>query len=110
MTNEGRVGSLPYLNLGINGSLLVVELVVIVGVHLQVVEGELLLDPLLESLALFEGQGIGLGNNGNNIDDVREFLQHNDIDRLESECSLGQLAYLEVTTGGGALTHGRKAG
>lgn len=47
-------------------------------------EGEFLLDALLERLTLFEGERVGLGNNGNNIDDIGQLLQNNDIDRLEA--------------------------
>lgn len=78
-------GIIAYLNLSVDGTLLIVQLVVIVGVHLQVVESKLLLDTLLESLALFEGKGVGLGDDGNDIDDVGELLQDNDIDGLETE-------------------------
>jgi hypothetical protein len=74
-----------YLNLSVDGTLLIVQLIVIVGVHLQVVEGELLLDALLESQALFEGEGIGLGDDGDDIDDIGQLLQDNDIDGLETE-------------------------
>jgi hypothetical protein len=78
-------GIIAYLNLSVDGTLLIVQLVVIVGVHLQVVESELLLDTLLESLALFEGERVGLGDDGNDINDVGQLLQDNDIDRLETE-------------------------
>lgn len=78
-------GIIAYLNLSVDGTLLVVQLVVIVGVHLQVVESELLLDTLLESLALFESERVGLGDDGNDINDVGQLLQDNDIDRLETE-------------------------
>jgi hypothetical protein len=76
---------IAYLNLSVDGTLLIVQLVVVVGVHLQVVEGELLLNALLESLALFEGEGIGLGDNGDDVDDIGQLLQDNDIDGLETE-------------------------
>lgn len=74
-----------YLNLSVDGTLLIVQLVVVVGVHLQVVESKLLLDALLESLALFKGEGIGLGDDWDDIDDVGQLLQDNDIDGLETE-------------------------
>jgi hypothetical protein len=48
------------------------------------VERELLLDPLLECLAFFEGEGIGLGDDGNNVDNIRELLQNDDINGLEA--------------------------
>jgi hypothetical protein len=84
-TNSGdRLGRFSYLDLGIDGPLLIVELIIIVGVHLQVVERELLLDPLLECLAFFEGEGIGLGDDGNNVDNIRELLQNDDINGLEA--------------------------
>lgn len=73
-----------YLDLSVDSTLLIIELVIIVRVHLQVVEGELLLDALLEGLTLFEGEGVGLGNNGNNVDDIGQLLQNNDIDGLEA--------------------------
>lgn len=73
-----------YLDLGIDSPLLIIELVVIIGVHLQIVERELLLDPLLESLTLFEGERVGLGDDGDDIDDVGQLLQNNDIDGLEA--------------------------
>jgi hypothetical protein len=78
-------GIVAYLNLSVDGALLIVQLIVIVGVHLQVMEGELLLDALLESQALFEGEGIGLGDDGDDIDDIGQLLQDNDIDGLETE-------------------------
>lgn len=46
------------LDLGVERALLLVELIVVVGVHLQVVEGELLLNSLLECGALLHGQGV----------------------------------------------------
>ena len=88
----GRVRNIPvrmegktvYLDLGVDRTLLVVELVVIVRVHLQVVEGKLLLDPLLEGLALFQRQGVGLGDHGNDVDHIGELLQNDNINRLEA--------------------------
>lgn len=77
--------SLSYLNLSIDSPLLIVQLAVVVGVHLQVVEGELLLNALLESLALLQGQRIGLGDDGDDIDNVGELLQNHNIDGLEAE-------------------------
>jgi hypothetical protein len=48
------------------------------------VEGELLLDTLLERLALLQSEGIGLGNDGNDVDDIRQLLKNNNIDGLEA--------------------------
>lgn len=72
-----------HLDLAVDDSLLLVELVVVVRVHLQVVEGKLFLDALLECLLLLEGERVGLGNDGNNIDDVGQLLEDDNIDRLE---------------------------
>jgi hypothetical protein len=47
------------------------------------VESKLLLDALLESLSLLEGQGVGLGNDGDDVDDIGELLQDDNIDGLE---------------------------
>lgn len=47
-------------------------------------EGEFLLDPLLERLALLKGKRVGLGNHGNDIDDVGQLLQHNNVNGLEA--------------------------
>ena len=46
-------------------------------------ESKLLLDALLESLSLLEGQGVGLGNDGDDVDDIGELLQDDNIDGLE---------------------------
>lgn len=46
-------------------------------------ESKLLLDALFESLALFGGQGIGLGNDRDDIDDIGELLENNNINRLQ---------------------------
>lgn len=79
MAEEG-----PYLDLNVDSALLVVQLVVVVGVHLQVVESKLLLDSLLESQALLERKRIGLGDDRNNIDNIRQLLQDNDVNGLKA--------------------------
>lgn len=73
-----------YLDLDVHGTLLIVKLVIIIGVHLQVVESKFLLDSLLECLALLEREGVGLGDNGNDIDDVGQFLQNNNVNGFET--------------------------
>lgn len=72
------------LNLGIQCTLLLVELIVVVWVHLQVVESEFLLYTLLESTSLLQGQGIRLGNDRYDIDNIWELLQNHDINGLQS--------------------------
>ena len=59
-----------YLDLAVQGALLVVKLLVIIREHLEVVESKLLLDALLELLALLDSQGVSLGNDGDNVDDI----------------------------------------
>lgn len=46
-------------------------------------EGKLLLDALLEGEALLGGQGVGLGNDGDDIDDIRELLEDDNVNGLE---------------------------
>lgn len=74
------------IDVGIHGAFLLVLLVVVIGVHAQVVEGELFLDALFESLAFFEGQRVGFSDHGYNIDNVRKLLEHDNVDGLETEC------------------------
>lgn len=75
-------------------------------------EAELLLDALLERQALFEGEGVGLGNDWNHIDDIGKLLQNNDIDGLEAGEILisGSPGNIEAEVWAGSLTHGQKAG
>ena len=47
-------------------------------------EGKLLLYSLLECAALFEGQGVGFGDDRDDVDDVGELLEDDNIDGLES--------------------------
>jgi hypothetical protein len=72
-----------YLDLSVQSTLLVVKLLIIVREHLEVVESKLLLNALLESLALLDGQGVGLGNDWNDIDNVGELLEDDTVDRLQ---------------------------
>lgn len=74
-----------YLDLDVHHALLVVQLVVVIGVHLQVVESEFLLDSFLECLSLFQGQRVGLGNNGDNVHDIGKLLEDDNIDRLKAK-------------------------
>lgn len=46
-------------------------------------ESKLLLDALLELLTLLNGQGVGLGNDGNDVDNVGKLLQNDNVDGLE---------------------------
>lgn len=81
------IGSIAYLNLAVHGRFLAVILLVVIGVHADVVEGELLLYTVLEHLPLLQCQAVRLGNHGNNVHRLRELLQHDDIDWLQSMAS-----------------------
>lgn len=74
-----------YLNLGVDSTFLIIKFIVVIGVHLQVVESEFLLDSLLEGLALLEGQRVGLGDNRDDIDDVGQLLQDNNVNGFQTK-------------------------
>jgi len=71
------------LDLRVHGGLFTVVLLVLVWVHANVVESELLLDAVLEELSLLQGETIGLGDDRNDIDSLAQFLQDNNVDGLE---------------------------
>lgn len=62
------------LDLSIDCTLFVIKLIVVIGVHFQIVEGELLLDSFLERLAFLESKRVGFSDDGNHVDHVRELL------------------------------------
>lgn len=68
----------------VHGTLFLVLFLIVVGIHAQVVESELLLNTLLEGHALVQSEGVGLGDDGNYVDDVGEFLEYHDVDGLET--------------------------
>ena len=76
--------SSTYPDLRVERHLFLVVLLIVIRIHAQVMESELLLYPLLESQALLEGQAIRLGNDRNNIDDIAQLLQNDNVNRLES--------------------------
>lgn len=81
-----------YLDLLVDSGLFVVVLVVVVGVEADVVEGKLVSDSVLESLALLESQGIGLCNDGDDVDNLAQLLQDDYVDGLESmTCGLDEV-------------------
>jgi len=71
------------LNLSIERTFLLIQLVIVVRVHLQIVESEFFLDPLLESGALLQSKRVGLRDDRDNIDNIGELLQDDNIDRLK---------------------------
>lgn len=73
-----------YLDGRVESNLLLVVLLVVVGVHAQVVESKLLLYPLLEGSTLLQSQAITLGNDGHHVDELAQLLQHNDVNGLQA--------------------------
>ena len=76
-------------------------------------ESELLLDALLERQALFEGEGVGLGNDGNNVDNIGELLKDNNVNGLEAKVRVSSMtpgAWKTWGISGVKLTHGQRAG
>ena len=71
---DGRIG----------GALLIIQLIIVVWVHLEVMECKLLLYSLLERTTLLEREGVGLSNDGHDVDDIRQLLENNNVDGLES--------------------------
>lgn len=61
-------------DVGVESALFFILLVIVVGVHAQVVEDEFFLNALFEGHAFFEGQGVRFRDNGDDVDDVGEFL------------------------------------
>lgn len=65
-------------------TLLLVQLIVVVRVHLEVVEGKFFSNPLLKRSTFLQSQGVGFGNDGNDINDIGKLLEDNDINGLEA--------------------------
>ena len=85
MNKHTTIGSRSaYLNLDIQGALLVVKFVIFIWVHLQVVEGKFFLDPLLGRQTLLEGKGVGLGNHRNDVDDIRQLFENDDVNGFKA--------------------------
>lgn len=72
-----------YLDLRVHGRFLAVVFFILVRVHADVVERELLLNPVLEQLPLLQRQTIRFGNHRHHIDRLGQLLQHHDINRLQ---------------------------
>lgn len=58
-------------------------LLVVVGVHAQVVESKLLPNALLEGLALLQRQAVGLCDDGHDVDNVAKLAQHDNVNGLQ---------------------------
>lgn len=72
-----------HLDLCVEGNLLAVVFFIIVRIHAQIVESKFLLYPVLERLPLLQGETVALCNDGDDVDNIAEFLQDNNVDWLE---------------------------
>ena len=70
--------------MSVHSSLLRVVLLGLVGLHPDVVECKLLLDAILELLALLESERVGLCDDGNNVDGLAQLLEDDDVNGLEA--------------------------
>ena len=66
--NDGKGNNV--LDRGIYSPLFIVQLAIVIRIHLEVVECELLLYSLLECSTFFEGQRVCLGDDWYNVDDI----------------------------------------
>ena len=73
-----------FLDGGIGGSFLIIQVLIVVRVHSEVVELELLPNSLLESSALLGRQGIGLCDDWHNVHNIGELLQDHNVNRFEA--------------------------
>ena len=101
------------LDLGVEGAFFFVEFVVVVGVHFKVMEGEFCFDllltkgpgregyPLFEGLAFGEGEGVGFGNDRDDIDYIGQFLQNHNVNGFKTDVRIR----LEAGS-----THGQRVG
>ena len=76
-----------HLDLRVHGGLLAVVLLILVRVHADVVERELLLDPVLERLPLLQRQAICLGDHRHHVHSLAQLLQHHNVDGLQRVAS-----------------------
>ena len=87
------------LDLSVHSGLLRVVLLVLVRVHPDVVEGELLLDAVLELLALLESERVGLGDDWPDVDGLAQLLENNNVDGLEAVAGGGNEVKTAVDAG-----------
>lgn len=87
-TDDGEWNDI--LDLCIQGTLLFIQFIVVVRVHLKIVERELFLDPFFECRPLLQRQGVGLCNDGDNVNYVGQFFQDNNVDGFKADKSVNQ--------------------
>ena len=90
---------MDYFDLSVHGRFLGIVLLVLVGIHADVVESKLLLDPILEQLPLLQSQTIRLCNNGHHIHRLAQLFEHDDIDRLQRVAGGGDEVETAVDAG-----------
>ena len=85
---------MTHLDLRVEGAFFLVQFIIIVRVHFDVVEGEFGFNlrgkygaeicayPLLEGLTFCEGEGVRFGNDGDDVDDIRQLLEDHNVDGL----------------------------
>ena len=73
-----------YLDLSVDRNVFVIMLLIVIRIHAEVVERELLPYPILERLSLLRSQTITLGNYRNDVDEFGELLQDDNINGLEA--------------------------
>lgn len=73
------------LDLGVEVLVVLVVLFVAVGrVEAELVVGKLVLEDLLERLALGQSHGVGLGNDRDDVGSLGQLLEHNNVNGLET--------------------------
>lgn len=92
---EGNNG----LDLSVHSSLLRIVLLVLVWVHPDVVECELLLDAILELLTLLESERVGLCDDRNNVDSFAQLFEDDDVNGLEAVAGWRDEVETAVDTG-----------
>lgn len=73
-----------FLDGGIGGSFLLIQVLVIIGVHSEIVELKLLSNPLFESSAFLGCQRIGLCDDWHDVDNIGQLLQDYDVNGFEA--------------------------
>lgn len=60
-----------------------VEFFIVVGEYFEVVEGEFFFNVFFEFLVFLDGKSVGFGDDGNNVDDIRQFFQDDNVNGFE---------------------------
>ena len=82
-----KLNSGTNIDVSIMSPLLSIKFIIVVWVHPQVVESELLLDSFLECCTLLKSQRVGLCDNWYDVDNIRKFLENDNVDWFEANMS-----------------------